>query len=160
MLEWLGLPVAGLAHAAEVDHIMVLVHWLMLVLFVGWGSYFLWALVRKGISQRAEEAEPLLARIRSAQPIAEAIATMLDARPWQLRVLREACRYPRSDKLFRLPVGHGHGCLVGLELGTGGLGAEVAEREPAGLVCSLGGELEVGSQVHPGKIAPCRAPRA
>lgn len=46
MLEWLGLPVAASAHAAEVDRIMVLVHWLMLVLFVGWGTFFAWVLVR------------------------------------------------------------------------------------------------------------------
>lgn len=46
MLEWLGLPIAASAHAAEVDRIMVLVHWLMLVLFVGWGSYFAYVLVR------------------------------------------------------------------------------------------------------------------
>ena len=46
MLEWLGLPVAASAHAAEVDRIMVLVHWLMLVLFVGWGMFFAWVLVR------------------------------------------------------------------------------------------------------------------
>ena len=45
MLEWLGLP-AGSAHAGDVDEIMVLVHWLMLVLFVGWSAFFLYVLVR------------------------------------------------------------------------------------------------------------------
>jgi cytochrome c oxidase subunit II len=33
-------------HAAEVDHMTILVHWLMLVLFVGWGLFFLFVLVR------------------------------------------------------------------------------------------------------------------
>jgi cytochrome c oxidase subunit 2 len=46
MLEWLGLPTAGSAHAGDVDQIMVLVHWLMLVLFVGWGAFFAYVLVR------------------------------------------------------------------------------------------------------------------
>ena len=46
MLEWLGLPMAGSAHAGDVDQIMVLVHWLMLVLFVGWGVFFAYVLVR------------------------------------------------------------------------------------------------------------------
>jgi cytochrome c oxidase subunit 2 len=46
MLEWLGLPVAGSAHAADVDHLMVLVHWLMAVLFVGWSAFFVYVLVR------------------------------------------------------------------------------------------------------------------
>ena len=46
MLEWLGMPVQASAHAAEIDHMTVLVHWLMLVLFVGWGAFFLFVLVR------------------------------------------------------------------------------------------------------------------
>lgn len=46
MLRWLGLPVAASSHAAEVDQIMALVHWLMLALLVGWGVYFLYVLVR------------------------------------------------------------------------------------------------------------------
>ena len=46
MLEFLGMPVAGAAHAGEIDQIIVLVHWLMAVLFVGWGLFFLYTLVR------------------------------------------------------------------------------------------------------------------
>ena len=55
MLEWLGLPVAASAHAAEVDRIMALVHWLMLVLFVGGGTFFVFVLVRfrRGRNPRA-----------------------------------------------------------------------------------------------------------
>ena len=46
MSEWLGLPVAGSAQAQDVDTVMVLVHWLMLVLFVGWGAFFTFVLIR------------------------------------------------------------------------------------------------------------------
>jgi cytochrome c oxidase subunit 2 len=46
MLQYLGMPVAASAHAGEVDHMLVLVHWLMLVLFVGWGAFFLFVLFR------------------------------------------------------------------------------------------------------------------
>jgi cytochrome c oxidase subunit II len=46
MLSYLGLPVQASAHAAELDHMTVLVHWLMLVLFVGWGLFFLYVLFR------------------------------------------------------------------------------------------------------------------
>jgi cytochrome c oxidase subunit 2 len=46
MLNVLGLPVEASAHAAEIDNMIVLVHWLMLVLFVGWGAFFLYVLVR------------------------------------------------------------------------------------------------------------------
>jgi cytochrome c oxidase subunit 2 len=55
MLNWLGMPPAASAHAAEIDQMMVLVHWLMLVLFVGWGAFFLYALVRfrRGANPRA-----------------------------------------------------------------------------------------------------------
>jgi cytochrome c oxidase subunit II len=39
-------PIQASTHAAEVDHMTILVHWLMLVLFVGWGLFFLFVLVR------------------------------------------------------------------------------------------------------------------
>jgi cytochrome c oxidase subunit 2 len=55
ILSWLGLPVAASAHAAEVDHIVGLVHWLMLVLLVGWGLFFVYVLFRfrQGKQKRA-----------------------------------------------------------------------------------------------------------
>ena len=46
ILRWLNLPVAASSHAGEVDHILGLVHWLMLVLFVGWTIFFIYVLVR------------------------------------------------------------------------------------------------------------------
>jgi cytochrome c oxidase subunit 2 len=46
MLEWLGLPVQASTHAAELDNMTVIVHWLMLVLFVGWGAFFIYVLFR------------------------------------------------------------------------------------------------------------------
>ena len=58
MLEWLGMPVQASAHAAELDQMSVLVHWLMLVLFVGWGAFFVFVLFRfrKGANPRADYA--------------------------------------------------------------------------------------------------------
>lgn len=46
MLNWLGLPIQASTHAGDIDHMIVLVHWLMLVLFVGWGAFFLLVLVK------------------------------------------------------------------------------------------------------------------
>ena len=46
MLNYLGLPIAASTHAGEIDQMIVLVHWLMLVMFVGWGVFFLFVLVR------------------------------------------------------------------------------------------------------------------
>jgi cytochrome c oxidase subunit 2 len=58
MLELLGLPPQASTHAAEIDHMIVLVHWLMLVLFVGWGAFFIYVLMRfrKGANPRASYA--------------------------------------------------------------------------------------------------------
>ena len=55
MLNYLGMPAAASAHAAEIDQMMVLVHWLMLVLFVGWGAFFVFVLIRfrKGANPKA-----------------------------------------------------------------------------------------------------------
>lgn len=39
-------PAQASTHAAEVDQMTVLVHWLMLVLFVGWGIFFIFVLFR------------------------------------------------------------------------------------------------------------------
>jgi cytochrome c oxidase subunit 2 len=46
MQEFLGLPIDASTHGAGVDQIIVIIHWLMLVLFVGWGSFFAYSLVR------------------------------------------------------------------------------------------------------------------
>lgn len=40
------MPVAASAHAGDVDETMALVHWLMLVLFVGWSLFFLYVVIR------------------------------------------------------------------------------------------------------------------
>lgn len=46
MGDLLGLPLSASANGPQIDGIIVLVHWLMAMLFVGWGTYFLYALVR------------------------------------------------------------------------------------------------------------------
>jgi cytochrome c oxidase subunit 2 len=46
MLERLGLPIAASAHAGQLDGLLVIVHWMMLVLFVGWSAFFAYVLWR------------------------------------------------------------------------------------------------------------------
>jgi len=47
MQQFLAMfPIQASTHAAEVDQMTVLVHWLMLVLFVGWGAFFVFVLFR------------------------------------------------------------------------------------------------------------------
>ena len=46
MGELLGLPVQASAHAGDIDRMIVLIHYLMFILFIGWGIYFVWVLIR------------------------------------------------------------------------------------------------------------------
>jgi len=46
MLNILGLPPQAATHAPEIDQMISLVHWLMAVLFVGWGAFFIYVLAR------------------------------------------------------------------------------------------------------------------
>ncbi|MBL8013877.1 MAG: hypothetical protein JNN05_08525 [Candidatus Omnitrophica bacterium] len=42
----LGLPINASAHGYEIDSIILYVHILMLILFLGWGSFFIYTLIR------------------------------------------------------------------------------------------------------------------
>jgi len=46
MNEWLSLPQVASQHGGALDHTLGLVHWLMLALFVGWASFFVFVLWR------------------------------------------------------------------------------------------------------------------
>lgn len=46
MRKLLGLPVLASEHGQHVDDLIIYVHWLMIVLFVGWLAYFAYALFR------------------------------------------------------------------------------------------------------------------
>ena len=56
MLNW--MPIQASTHAAEIDQMTILVHWLMLVMFVGWGAFFVFVLFRfrRGANPRADYA--------------------------------------------------------------------------------------------------------
>lgn len=42
----LGLPMNASEHGAQIDHMLELVHWFMLALFVFWGAFFAYCLIR------------------------------------------------------------------------------------------------------------------
>lgn len=44
--KFLGLPEQASAHAAELDYWTGLVHWLMLLLALGWGTFFIYTMIR------------------------------------------------------------------------------------------------------------------
>src|SRR5918999_564810 len=46
MNEWLGMPPVAAAHGAQIDNLIGWIHIFMLLLFVGWGGFFVYVLVR------------------------------------------------------------------------------------------------------------------
>jgi cytochrome c oxidase subunit 2 len=92
MLELLGLPPQAATHAGEIDQMIVLVHWLMLVLFVGWGAFFVFVLFRfrKGANPKANYtgAKGKLAKgLEIGVAIVEVILLVVYAIPaWATRV--------------------------------------------------------------------------
>lgn len=46
MERLLGLPVLASEHGKDVDNLIIYVHWLMIVLFIGWLAYFAYVLLR------------------------------------------------------------------------------------------------------------------
>ncbi len=46
MTQWLGLPRLATAHGGQIDGLLGWIHIFMLILFVGWGSFIVYALIR------------------------------------------------------------------------------------------------------------------
>ena len=46
MTDWLGLPPLASTHGGQIDNLIGWVHIFMLVLFVGWGAFFVYVLMR------------------------------------------------------------------------------------------------------------------
>ena len=46
MTDWLGLPPLATAHGAQIDSLIGWTHVFMLILFVGWGGFFAYTLIR------------------------------------------------------------------------------------------------------------------
>jgi cytochrome c oxidase subunit II len=46
MTEWLGMQPLAATHGGQIDNLIGLIHIFMLILFVGWGGFFLYAIAR------------------------------------------------------------------------------------------------------------------
>jgi cytochrome c oxidase subunit 2 len=46
MNEWMGMPALAATHGAQIDNLVGWIHVFMLILFVGWGGFFLYAITR------------------------------------------------------------------------------------------------------------------
>jgi cytochrome c oxidase subunit 2 len=96
MTEWMGLPPLASTHGGQIDSLIGWIHVFMAILFVGWGGFFLFALVRfrqsrnpvadyRGVtSHRSTYLEVGVAVIEAVLLIGFAIplwATRVDAQP-------------------------------------------------------------------------------
>ena len=55
--EHLGFPVNASAHGLGIDHMNGWIHWLMLILFVCWGAFFIVTLYKFGFKNNNEKAD-------------------------------------------------------------------------------------------------------
>src|SRR5436190_12569872 len=71
--RYLGLPVLASEHGKDVDSLIVYMHWLMIVLFLGWMGYFVYVLVRFN-SRRNPKADHAGTRSHASTYIEVAVA--------------------------------------------------------------------------------------
>ena len=55
--EHLGFPINASEHGLIIDHMNGWIHWLMLILFIGWGFFFIYTLYRFGLNNKNEKAD-------------------------------------------------------------------------------------------------------
>lgn len=53
LLHYLGLPINMSIDGPAIDEVIILTHWLMLILFVGWGAFFIMSLIKFRSSKNA-----------------------------------------------------------------------------------------------------------
>ena len=46
MTEWLGMPALAAAHGGQIDSLIGWIHVFMFILFIGWGGFFVYCLIR------------------------------------------------------------------------------------------------------------------
>lgn len=75
MGNWLGLPALASAHGAQIDRLISWMHVLMFILFIGWGAFFVFALVRfRASRQRVADYAGVKSHASSYLEIAVAVA--------------------------------------------------------------------------------------
>lgn len=92
MNELLGLPAAASEHAAGIDNMMAVIHVIMLLLFLGWGIYFLYVLFRFRQSRNPKASYTgtkthVSSYIEGGVAVAEAVLLIVFSMPlWSQRV--------------------------------------------------------------------------
>lgn len=78
ILRNIGLPINASTDGAAIDEILGLVHWLMLVLFLGWGLFFIISLVKfRASKQPKADPEGVKSHISSVLEVVVAIIEMI-----------------------------------------------------------------------------------
>jgi cytochrome c oxidase subunit 2 len=106
MSKILGLPVLASEHGQQVDNLIIYVHWLMIVLFVGWLAYFAYTLFRFHRS-RNPKADYFGVRnhasnyIEGAVALVEGILLVAVAVPFWARAVE---KFPKESESTRVQV--------------------------------------------------------
>src|SRR5690348_7937843 len=106
MSKLLGLPVLASEHGQQVDNLIIYVHWLMIVLFVGWLAYFAYTLFRFHHS-RNPKADYFGVRnhasnyIEGAVALVEGVLLIGVAVPFWARAVD---KFPKESKSTRIQV--------------------------------------------------------
>lgn len=102
----LGLPIDGSAHGAKLDQLNVIMHWIMLALFVVWGVFFVYLLIRFRRSRNPKaDHDGMTTHISTYGEIAivviEAVLLLGFSIPlWAVRV----DQFPKGDDVFPVRV--------------------------------------------------------
>ena len=99
MMKYFGLPVLASKHGADVDRMVIYLHLIMALLFIGWGVYFVYALWRFS-ETRVKNADYVGARTHASTYVEVAVAV---ARSKQNRHVGS----PRVARPARRLVAHG-----------------------------------------------------
>ena len=70
--RYMGMPVLASEHGQNVDDLIIYVHWLMILLFVGWFGYFVYCLFRFS-AKRNPKADPIGVRSHMSNYIEVAV---------------------------------------------------------------------------------------
>lgn len=106
LIEWMGIPENASVHGEQIDHFNELVHWFMLILFVGWSIFFFYTLwrFRKNRQQRASYTGirgHASSHVEFGVIIFEAVLLLGFAFPlWAARV--DTSSYPTGDNVVRV----------------------------------------------------------
>lgn len=75
---YLGLPQVASAHGAELDYMLGLVHWLMLILFMVWTPFFIYTLIRFRASKNPKAIySGVKARLSTVQEVGVIVAELV-----------------------------------------------------------------------------------